>query len=87
MAQATVVRYWRDDTTTYLAVRVAETVGVGDDRHTEDTEYIGQLPNAALTELTEPEQRAAMLAAAKAVRDSHFPVAVDLGGSGAAVHI
>lgn len=75
MASATVVRAWKDAKSANLAVRVAEAGGA-------NVEYIGTVPVEDLQGLTTAQQKAALVAAAKAVRDAQLNVAQDLAISG-----
>lgn len=74
MANATIVRAWRDGTHAHLAVRVAEAEG--------NVEYIGSVPLQELAGLPAREQKAKLVAAVKAVRDAQMNTETDLGLAG-----
>jgi hypothetical protein len=67
---------WKSGGQVYLVVRVA-----GDGLHGEDVEYVGMVSEEDLARLSAQEQRLALLAAVKAVRDRQRALdAVDVRG-------
>jgi hypothetical protein len=76
MATAQIINAWKDGTMAHLAVRVAEAGG-------DQVEYIGSVPLAALVGLSAAQQKAALVAAVKAVRDTQQQAGnADLGLAG-----
>jgi hypothetical protein len=71
MPNATIVKAWRDSENAYLAVRVAESDG-------RNVEYIASLPVGELSGKTAAQQKSALTAAAKAVRDAALTGPQDL---------
>jgi uncharacterized protein with NAD-binding domain and iron-sulfur cluster len=80
MAAGTIIRAWQDSQNTYLAVSVNEGVNG-------TVEYIGSVPTASLSGLTAAQQKAALIAAAKAVRDAQQPTQAAVAGLTGAVTI
>lgn len=73
MATATITRAWQDSANANIAVVVAEGGSKG------NVEYSASVPLIDLAALTNPQKKAALVAAIKAVRDATLvPAPVDL---------
>ena len=72
--EATVVKAWKDTKKAYLAVRVAEANG--------EVEYVGSVPVAYLIGKTAAQQKTALIAAVKAIRDAQMITDDALGITG-----
>lgn len=77
MPTATVVKAWKDSSKAHLAIRVVEASG--------NVEYIGSVPLADLAGKTPAEQKAALVAAVKAIRDAQVPSETPIAISGTVV--
>lgn len=81
MPTATVVKAWKDPAQAHLAIKVAEGGSAG------MVEYIGSVRLDALAGLMPAAQKAALLAAAKAIRDRQIGGLTDLAGIAGTVSI
>lgn len=79
MAAGTIIKAWQDATNTYLAVSVTEGA--------RPVEYIGSVPTVSLAGLPGAEQKAALVAAVKAVRDAQQATTSAVGGLTGAVAV
>jgi hypothetical protein len=76
LTEGEAIAAWRADGRVYVVVRV-----LADGPHGEDVEYVGSASEADLARLSGQEQRQALLAAVKAVRDQQRALAaVDVQG-------
>lgn len=74
MASATIVKTWKDSANAHIAIRVQETGGA--------VEYIATASLSELAGKTTAQQKAVLVAAAKAVRDAQINPETDMSITG-----
>lgn len=78
MAQAKIMRAWREKGMAYIALRVNE----GTVERPEFVEYIGSVDLEEIKDLTSTQQKAMLVAAAKTVRNTQTSDTADLDITG-----